>query len=220
MASTNIAQLRRLVLRYRSSAEAPWETTVIDADSIGQDASMTVNIAPRLRSRASQRGTTEAPIEGTMDSFSGSITMLLDTWKVLGTALRRWKPATYEGASPDAGQMTDDQSDLCGDGSYVSVISQGICDDGSTVDVELTRCQPSVDDDIEIGGTDTSEVTLNLHPIIYNPALHSEDGYPQVSYRFGDNSLTEKQRLNATTGEYAAVTTSGDGTGGGDGGGG
>lgn len=207
MASTNIAQIRRLIMRYKATADADWTTTIIDADSIGQDASMTVNIAPRLQSRSSQRGTTETPMAGTLDSFSGSITMLVDTWKVLFSALRTWKNATYTGAAPEAGQATDDSSDLCGDGSYISVISQGICDDGSTVDVELTRCQPSVDDDIEIGGSDTAEVTINLHPIIYNAGLHGSDGYPAYSYRFGDNSLTEKQRLNVTTGEYEAVTT-------------
>ena len=205
MASTNIAQIRRLVMRYKATASDDWTTTVIDADSIGQDASMTVNIAPRLQTRSSQRGTTETPIAGTLDNFSGSITMLADTWKVLFSALRKWKTATYAGATPEAGQTTDDTADLCGDGIYVSVISQGICDDGSTVDVELTRCMPSVDDDIEIGGSDTAEVTINLHPIIFNDDLHGADGYPQYSYRFGDNSLTEKQRLNATTGEYAAV---------------
>lgn len=209
MASTNIAQIRRLVMRYKASADDDWTTTVIDADSIGQDASMTVNIAPRLQSRSSQRGTTETPMAGTFDNFSGSITMLVDTWKVLFNALRTWKTATYPNAAPDAGQATDDSSDLCGDGSYISVISQGICDDGSTVDVELTRCQPSVDDDIEIGGSDTAEVTINLHPIVYNAALHGSDGYPAYSYRFGDNSLTEKQRLNATTGTYEPVTTGG-----------
>lgn len=213
MASTNIAQIRRLVMRYKTSADADWTTTVIDADSIGQDASMTVNIAPRLQSRSSQRGTTETPMAGTLDAFAGSITMLADTWKVLFSALRKWKPATYAGASADAGQATDDSADLCGDGVYVSVISQGICDDGSTVDVELTRCMPSVDDDIEIGGSDTAEVTINLHPIIFNEQLHGSDGYPQVSYRFGDNSLTEKQRLNVTTGEYAAVATTSAGNG-------
>lgn len=206
MASTNIAQIRRLVLRYKNAESDPWTTTVIDADSIGQDASMTVNIAPRLQSRASQRGTTETPMAGTFDNFSGSITMLVDTWKVLFDALRTWKKATYADAAPEAGQATDDSADLCGDGSYISVISQGICDDGSTVDVELSRCQPSVDDDIEIGGSDTASVTINLHPIVYNASLHGSDGYPAYSYRFGDASLTEKQRLNVTTGEYEAVT--------------
>lgn len=207
MATTNIAQIRRLVMRYKENAADDWTTTIIDADSIGQDASMTINIAPRLQTRSSQRGTTETPIAGTLDNFSGSITMLADTWKVLFSALRKWKNATYAGASDDAGQTTDDSADLCGDGVYVSVISQGICDDGSTVDVELTRCMPSVDDDIEIGGSDTAEITINLHPIIFNEALHGTDGYPAYSYRFGDNSLTEKQRLNATTGEYEAVAT-------------
>lgn len=209
MATYNIAQIRRLVMRYKATAEADWTTVEIDPDSLGQDSTMTVNIAPRLQSRASQRGTTERPIDGTMDAFAGSITMLADNWSILGKALRRWKAATYTGATAANGQMTDDATDLCGDGVYISVISQGICDDGSSVDIELTRCFPSVDDDIEVGTSETTTVTLNLHPQIYNATLHSADGYPQYSYRFGDNSLTEKQRLNVTTGAYEAVTTNG-----------
>lgn len=207
MATYNIAQVRRLVMRYKATPSADWTVVEIDPDSLGQDSTMTVNIAPRLQSRASQRGTTERPIDGTMDTFAGSITMLADNWSILGKALRRWKKATYAGATEANGQMTDSADDLCGDGLYVSVISQGICDDGSSVDIELTRCFPSVDDDIEVGTSDTATVTLNLHPQIYNAALHASDGYPQESYRFGDASLTQKQRLNVTTGEYEPVTT-------------
>lgn len=207
MANTNIAQLRRLVFRYKATAEDDWTTFEIDPDTLGQDSTMTVNIAPRLRSRASQRGTSETPIDGTMDAFAGSVTMLLDDWRILGQALRRWKAATYTGATGANGQITDEATDLCGDGIYMSVISQGVCDDGSTADIELTRCLPSIDDDIEVGTSDTATVTLNLHPIIYNAALHADDGYPQYSYRFGDASLTEKQRLNVTTGEYDAAVT-------------
>lgn len=205
MATTNIAQLRRLVMRYKATASDDWTTVVFDTDQLGQDSTMTVNIAPRLQSRASQRGTTETPIAGTFDAFAGSITMLADNWSILGKALRRWKAATYADATAANGQLTDDPADLCGDGLYVSVIAQGICDDGSSADVELTRCYPSVDDDIELGTSDTPEVTLNLHPVIYNADLHGEDGYPAYSYRFGDNSLTEKQRLNVVTGEYTAT---------------
>lgn len=205
MANYNITQLHRVVLRYKASAEAAWSTVVVDEDTLGQDSIATVNIAPRLTSRASQRGTTETPIAGTFDAFAGSITMLMDNFSILGKVLRRWNPATYDGAVAANGNMTDDPTNLCGDGTYVSVIVQGVCDDGSSADIELTRCMPSVDDDIEFGSSDTTEVTLNLHPIIYNASLHAEDGYPQKSYRFGDNDLTVKQRLNVTTGEYAAV---------------
>lgn len=208
MATTNIAQLRRLVMRYKAAATDSWTTVTFDEDQLGQDSTMTVNIAPRMQSRASQRGTTETPIPGTFDAFAGSITMLMDNWSILGKAIRRWVAATYDGATSAAGQLTDDPTNLCGDGLYVSVIAQGVCDDGSTTDVELTRCYPSVDDDIELGTSDTAEVTLNLHPVIYNADLHGDDGYPAYSYRFGDNSTSEKQRLNATTGEYVAVDES------------
>lgn len=207
MASYNIAQLRRLVIRKKASADADWTAVTIDADSLGQDSTMSVNIAPRIQTRASARGTAETPIDGTFDSFSGSITFLADTWKVLGEALGRWNKATYTGATDANGNMTDDPTNLCGDGSYVSVVAQGICDDGSSADVELARCMPAIEDDIELGTSDTTEVTLNLHPIIYNPALHANDGYEQYSYRFGDHSLTVKERLNVTTGAYEAVTT-------------
>lgn len=86
----------------------------------------------------------------------------------------------------------------------MSVVAQGLCDDGSSADVELTRCVPSVDDDIEIGTGDTPTITLNLNPIVYNSALHASDGYPQYSVRLGDYDLTTKMRLNAATGVYSA----------------
>lgn len=201
---TNIAQLRRLVFRYKTSASADWTTTVFDEDSLGQDSTMTFNIAPRMLERASQRGTTSRPIEGTFDSLSASVSMLADTWEVLGKAIRRWVAATYDGAGAGNGQITDSAENICGDGIQVSVISQGVCDDGSSADVEFTRCFPSLTDDIEIGTSETGTVTINLNPQIYNVTLHSDDGYPQYTFRLGDNSTTEKQRLDATTGNYVA----------------
>lgn len=206
MANYNITQLHRVVMRSKAIADADWNTVVINEDSLGQDSIANVNIAPRKTTRSSQRGTTEKPIEGTLDAFAGSVTILADNFAILGKAIRRWAQATYAGATEANGQITDDPTNLCGDGVYVSVIIQGICDDGSSADIELTRCFPSVDDDMEFGSSDTTEVTLNLNPQIYNPDLHANDGYPQISYRFGDHNLTEKQRLNATTGEYAAVS--------------
>lgn len=209
MATYNISQIRRLVIRKKASADADWNVFEINPDNLGQDEVLTVNIAPRTLSRASQMGTTETPIYGTLDNFTASITFIPDVWRVLGEALGRWNQATYEGASANAGNMIiGDSSNLCGDGQYVSVICQGVCDDGSTADVEISRCMPSLDDDITIGGSDATSVTLNLHPIIYNATLHSTDGYSQNSGRFGDYSLEQKMRLNVTTGEYAAVSES------------
>ena len=134
----NITQLHRLVVRKKASATADWEVLVIDADDLGQDAYMSINIAPRMRSRSSARGTTNSPIPGTFDNFSGSINLLLDNWKIIGTLLNNWKKATYDGADENAGQITDGDSDICDANEYWSVIAQGICDDGSSADIELT----------------------------------------------------------------------------------
>lgn len=206
MAVQNITQLRRLVFRKWDAEESAWDVFTLEPDDLGQDTVMTLNVAPRMRSRASSLGTAETAIQGTFDSFAGSITFLLDTFKNLGKAIQRWNAATYEGADSNAGNVIWDGVDLCGEGGYFSVIAQGVCDDGSSADVELTRCMPSVDDDIEIGTGDTPTITLNLHPIVYNAGLHSEDGYPQYSARLGDYDLTAKKRLNAATGEYEVVT--------------
>ena len=207
MAVQNITQLRRVVFRKWDADTSAWDVFTLEADDLGQDTVMTLNVAPRMRSRASSLGTAETAISGTFDSFSGSITFLMDTFKNLGLAIQRWNEATYEGAEATAGNIIWDGADLCAEGQYFSVIAQGICDDGSSADVELTRCMPSVDDDIEIGTGDTPTITLNLHPIVYNAGLHSEDGYPQYSARLGDYDLTTKMRLNATTGEYTASTS-------------
>ena len=208
MAVQNITQLRRVVFRKWDADTSTWNVFTLEPDDLGQDTVMTLNVAPRMRSRASSLGTSETAISGTFDSFSGSITFLMDTFKNLGQAIQKWNAATYVGASATAGNVVWDGTDLCAEDSYMSVIAQGICDDGSSADVELTRCVPSVDDDIEIGTGDTPTITLNLHPIVYNAGLHSTDGYPQYSARLGDYDLTTKKRLNATTGAYVTVTES------------
>lgn len=204
MAVQNITQLRRIVFRKWDATDNSWDVFTLEPDDLGQDTVMTLNVAPRKRSRASTLGTTETSISGTFDSFTGSITFLMDTFKNLGLAIQKWNAATYADASATAGNIIWDGTDICAEGDYMSVIAQGLCDDGSSVDVELTRCVPSVDDDIEIGTGDTPTITLQLHPIIYNAALHSGDGYPQYSARLGDYDLTTKKRLNTTTGEYVA----------------
>ena len=211
----NITQLHRIVVRKKTSASAAWQVLNIDADDLGQDAYMTINIAPMKRSRASAKGTTETPVPGTFDAFAGSINILLDNWKIIGTLLNNWKAATYEGADPNAGQITDGDSNICAANEYWSVIAQGICDDGSSTDIELSRCQPSIEDDIEPGTSETATVTIALNPIIYNASQHGSDGYPEYSYRLGDYSTTQKMRLNVTTGEYESVTA-GSSTGGGE----
>lgn len=203
MATKTITQLHRVSFRRWNGST--YNVVNFEPDDLGQDTQATVNIAPRKSTRSSSVGTTEKPIPGTLDAFSASITILMGYWKELGRALGIWNDATYEGADANAGNMSDAGSDLCGDGNPVSVVIQGICDDGSTADVELTRCYPSIDDDIEIGASDTSEVTIALNPQIYNATTMADDGYPAYSYRFGDNDLTKNQRYNAVTGEYADV---------------
>ena len=207
MAVQNITQLRRLVFRKWDASKSEWSVFTFEPDDLGQDTVMTLNVAPRKRTRASSLGSTETAISGTFDSFSGSITFLMDTFKNLGLALQKWAKSTYEGANASAGQIIWDGSDICSEGDYLSVVAQGLCDDGSETDIELTRCVPSVDDDIEIGTGDTPTITLNLNPIIYNAALHASDGYPQYSARLGDYSTTTKMRLNAATGAYVAETS-------------
>lgn len=197
----NITQVRRIVFRKKNGAN--WSVFTFEPDDLGQDTVMTVNISPRLRSRASSMGTSETPIKGTLGSFSGSITFLADTFKLLGKAIDDWTDSTYTGHSSTAGQIIGGEATPNCDDTYYSVIAQGLCDTGSEADIELTRCQPSVDDDLEFGTGDTPTVTLNLHPIIYNAGKHGSDGYPAYSYRFGDYDTTAKKRLNATTGNYS-----------------
>lgn len=203
----NITQLRRLVVRKWNKEDQAFDVFTFEPDELGQDSIMTLNVAPMKKERKSSVGTTSTPINGTYDNFSASITFLLDTWKSLGKAWNRWNQATYSGADKNAGNIIGGgaEADFCGGNEYVSVIAQGICDDGSSADVELPRCIPSVDDDIEIGTTETKTQTLNLNPIIYNAELHSEDGLPQYDYRLGDYDTAVKMRLNATTGEYEEV---------------
>lgn len=200
----NITQVRRVVFRKPNGNDGFTVPLTLEPDDLGQDTIATINIAPRKRSRASVKGTVETPIPGTLDAFAGSITFLADNYKNIGLAIQRWKASTYVGADANAGQISDGDSDYCSD-DYMSVVVQGICDDGSETDVELTRCIPSVDDDIEFGTSETGTVTLNLNPIIYNSNLHSGDGLPAMSYRLGDYDTTKKMRLNAVTGEYAEV---------------
>ncbi len=204
MATKQITQLRRLVFRKKDSAQAAWTGFTMEPDELGQDTIMTVQIAPRKVERASSVGTTNTPIAGTLGEFTGSITFLADTFKILGQAMGRFQAATYADAG-DAGQISDDPSNLCGDGAYYDVIAQGICDDGSETDIELTRCIPSVDDALEFGTGATQTVTLQLNPQIYNAARHGNDGYPARSYRFGVNDLTKKQRLDTATYDYVDV---------------
>lgn len=205
MATHQITQLRRLIFRKKTSSGASWTGFTMEPDELGQDTIMSVQISPRKAERASSVGTTNTPIAGTLGEFSGSITFLADTFKILGQALGRFTAATYANAG-DAGQITDGSADLCGDGVYYDVIAQGICDDGSEADVELTRCLPSIDDALEFGTGSTQTVTLNLNPQIYNAARHSGDGYPARSYRFGVENLTKKTRLDTATYEYVDVS--------------
>lgn len=211
--SNNLAQLRRAVFRRwdktANSGKGAYDTFVLDVDDLGQDTQLSFNFAPRKMSRSSQLGTTETPIAGTFDTLTASITFIADTWEILGKALRNWAPATFTGASTGDGQIIIGGAgqDLCSGNEYLDVILTTVCDDGSSTDVEFTRCLPSIDDDIELGGSDALEITLALNPVAYNPATHKGDGYPEYTARLGAQDLTKKTHLNVTTGEYQEVTT-------------
>ncbi len=208
MATHNITQLRRLVFRTYDSSTSAWAPDfTLEPDDLGQDTVMSFNIAPRLKERTTQMGTTQAPIPGTFDNLSATVTFQADDWAIIGKAIRNWTSATYTDASDNDGQILGDSSSLCNDTEYMSVIAQGVCDDGSAADIEFTRCIPSLDSDLSLGTSSSMEVELALHPQIYNESLHSSDGYPAYTYRLGVNSTTTNQRLNASTGAYAEVTS-------------
>ena len=200
-----ISQLRRIVVRRWNGTD--FDTYTIGPNSLGQDSNITLNVAPRKLSHEGAQGTQETPIAGTFDALSATVTLLPQVFATIGRFLNNFNKATYSGATDNNGNIIFGGADsFCTGGGYCSVVAQGICDDGSSADVEITRCIPSIDDDIEIGNSSTPEVSVSLNPIIYDPELHASDGYPAYTARLGDNSLTEKQRLNATTGKYEAVS--------------
>lgn len=207
--SATLSQLRRVVFRKWDATANKWNVLlVLEPDDLGQDDQMTYNVAPRTKERASSLGTSTTPIRGTFDNLSASVNILMDTWQVLGKILGTWNPATYAGATQENGNMTMGAgTDFCRNDGYVSVIATGICEDGSSADLEFSRCLPNITDDISLNGTNTTEVTLNLFPQAFNPTLHATDGYPQYTVRMGDYDLETKMRLNITTGAYEAVTT-------------
>lgn len=215
MASQNLTQIRRLVFRTKANASDAWTVYSVEPENLGQDTIISYSASPRMTERASQVGTTSTPIPGTFDELTASITVLADTAAIIGRILGNWNAATYEGADANAGQMLigAGSANFCAGNQYVDVIAQGICDDGSTADIEFTRCLPQIDGDLEIGSSDTPEVTFSLNPQIYNSVTHAGDGYPAYTGRLGEYDLTKKMRLNVTTGEYEEVTTT---TGGGE----
>ena len=207
MATKTLSQLHRLVFIKISGGQKSVFT--LEPADLGQDSYLTFNIAPRMQSRASAVGTTNTPIPGTFDSLSASITFLADNWAIFGKAIGNWAEATWTGADSKDGQVIiGGADDLCAGGEYYSVVAQGICDDGSASDVEFTRCLPSIDGDVALGGSDTATVTLALNPIIYNASEHASDGYPSYTGRMGAENLTKKTRLNPTTGNYDDVEES------------
>lgn len=212
MATTNITQLRRMVFIRPKPGTGDLETFELGPDNLGQDTIAEVDITPRTITRSSSLGTTETPISGTYDNFTASVTFLMDDFSILGKALGRWANATYAEATNGNGNMVGSQQNLCGGDQPVTIVLQGVCDDGSSADIALPRCYPATDGALEFGGTEVSTVTLALHPVPYNPALHSDDGLEKVDYRFGDYSLTEKMRLDATTGKYQPATSPAEST--------
>lgn len=207
MATKTLSQLHRLVFIKISGGQKSVFT--LEPADLGQDSYITFNISPRKQSRASAVGTTETPIPGTFDSLTASVSFLADNWKIIGQALDNWTAATYAGADSTDGQIIIGGADgLCSGGEYYSVIAQGICDDGSASDVEFTRCLPSIDGDVELGGSDTATVSFALNPIIYNASEHASDGYPAYTARMGVENKAKKTRLDPTSGNYVDVSES------------
>ncbi len=206
--SSNLSQLFQVVVRkYDATTKKLKSQLVIGPDDLSESDMLTFNVAPKMRERTSMLGTTSTPIPGTFDSLSASLTILADTWNIIGKFLGTWNPATYESATAANGNIIlGDGTNLCGSSEYVDIVVQGVCDEGSSTDVEFTRCFPALTDDVTLGGTDANEVTINLNPIAYNANTHADDGYPTYTARMGDYDLTTKMRLNAATGEYQAVT--------------
>lgn len=203
----DISQMRRVVFRSRESADADWSVFTLTSEDLGQDTIGSFNISERIKDRETQAGTTHKPVSGTYDDFTASITFQADIWAPIFQALGRWNNATFQGATDADGNAIGAAAvNPCGSQKMVSVILQGICDDGSTADVEFARCYPSIDGELEMSGSSSTEVTLALNPQIYNPTTMANDGYEQYDYRFGTHSLTTNERLDVTTGKYNPVT--------------
>ena len=49
MAVQNITQLRRIVFRKWDASDSSWDVFTLEADDLGQDTVMTINVAPRMR---------------------------------------------------------------------------------------------------------------------------------------------------------------------------
>lgn len=210
MATKDIAQMRRIVFRSRESATEDWTTFTLTSEDLGQDTIGSFNISPRIKDRETQAGTTHKPVSGTYDDFTASITFQADVWAPIFNALGQWNLATFAGATyADGNAIGAAAVSPCGNQKMVSVIMQGICDDGSSADVEFARCFPSIDGELEVSGSSSTEVTLALNPQIYNPTTMENDGYEPYDYRFGTHSLTQNERLDVTTGKYNPVTPTG-----------
>lgn len=204
----DISQMQRLVFRSRENADADWVTFTITSANLGQDTVASFNISERIRDRETQAGTTHKPIAGSYDDFQATVTFQADVWAEIFKALGRWNPATFAGATDADGNAIGAAAvSPCGNQKMVSVILQGLCDDGSSADVEFARCFPSIDGELEISGSSATEVSLTLNPQIYNPVTMANDGYEQYDYRAGAHSLTTNERLDVTTGKYNPVTS-------------
>lgn len=169
---------------------------------------LSLTIAPRMMDDSSSKGTAHQPIAGTIDDFQATLTVKFRNYRVLGEILGMWNDATYAGATAEAGNLTNGGTDVCGTGETVRVVLQGICDDGSTDDIDLPRCLPSFSDDLTLSTTEIQDYAISLNPQFYDAVEHAADGLPAYDYRLGDYSLTTKYRFNVTTGEYEEVVGS------------
>ena len=206
-ANNDIVQTRRIAfIKFDPKTKKAKTPFVINESEIGQGTVMNLNIAPRKKTRTTQKGTTTAPMQGTYESFEASITFVAGTFRRIFEALGNWEPAIFANATKDDGRATYGMNNnVCGSQEYVMVVLQGVCDNDSVSDIVLARCLPSLNDAFDIGTSDDMEITLALNPQIYNPAEHDGDGYPAFDVNFGHNMLDKMMRFNVATGEYDEV---------------
>lgn len=172
------------------------------------DEPISLSLAPRMMDDSSSKGTAHQPVNGTIDDFQATLTVKFRNYRVLGEILGMWNAATYSGATTEAGNIVNGGSDICVPSDTVRVIVQGICDDGSTDDIDLPRCMPSFSDELAMSTTEIQDYAISLNPQFYDAVENAGDGLPAYDYRLGDFSTTTKYRFNVTTGEYEEVAAS------------
>lgn len=208
--AVNEIQVHRIILNRHTGN--PQDQLVIEPNMLSDGDYLTWNVAPAATERASASGTTTTPNDARYDGLTATLVLKNDNRSILATAIGQWQKATYTGATAQNGQRANAiLGNPCPTPGYTHVIAQGICDDGSTTDIQFPFCMPRIGGD-EALGSEVADVEINLYPQPYDEATmgdltSGDDPFPAYDYIMGDNSLTAKQRYNVTTGEYETVTT-------------